>query len=325
MLHKYVELISDDEAKEVVIRVLEALEELLNEIGTELVSEDYMKVLVPKFEVLLKEQALCQKEGDETEGDHDESLMGDLCDTLQALAKTYGESFSVYFESLLGSIAKFTKAERNPRDRSLFTGLLADSLKHMPSLAQKYANDFSSLALLNLHSKEASLYRNTLYYLGVVCEHAPILAANYNDYLQALQMFFTQEFEPATVDNAVSAICRMIYTAPQSLPLPQVLQVVYSKLPLKDDFQEVGTVLKAIVFLLELGADMTAYLEKSIEIIIEALIVQHVEPDKYKLDISLVTRSRGVLQTLRESPQFTQVAYKLAPENQSILAQILQA
>ncbi|CAG9311379.1 unnamed protein product [Blepharisma stoltei] len=325
VFHRYIEFISDDESKEVTIRVLEAIEELLHDVGSELIQDDYMKQLVEKFAILLSEQALCQREGDETEGDHDETLMGDLCDLLQELAKVYGERFSPYFETLLPGIAKFTKAERNPRDRTLFTGLLADTLKHMPSVAQKYSNDFSSLALLNLHSNEVSLYRNTLYYLGVICQQAPQLASNYPQYLQSVQAFFTQEFEPATVDNAVAAISRMIYTAPQALPLPQLLPVIFPKLPLKDDYSETSTVLKAIVFLFENNIiDMSSYLEKSLELIIEGLVVNAAEPDKYKLEISLLTSMRGIVNKVRETPVFVQVAQKLTPENQALLAQILQ-
>ena len=325
IVHRYIEMLVEDESKEVVIRVLEAFEELAKKVGPQLIPDDVMALLIDQILVLLNETALCQKQGDETEGDHDESLMGDLCDTLMQIAKDWKEAFAPHFEKLLPGIEKFTRAERNTRDRILFIGLLADTLKQMPSLAVKYADSFAVLVERNLGSEDASLYRNTLYYLGVLCQAAPGLSVHYGKFLQLLQPFFTNEFEPATVDNAVAAVCRMILTCPQALPMETVLPVVFGKLPLKDDFDEYKTVVKTIVWLFENGVNMDCYLEASVKILVEGVIVQTQDPDKYKIDAETVARAKAVLGKLKDHPIFSAVGNALTPESQQLLVQILQA
>lgn len=324
VIHNYMEMLVEDESKEVVIRVLEAIEELLKKIGTVLIPDNTMPLLIDQFVVLLDEGAACQKQGDETEGDHDESLMGDFCDTLMQMAKDWKEAFSVHFEKLLPGIEKFTRQERNMRDRILFTGLLADTLKHMPSVATKFAMNFAILVERNLSSDDASIYRNTIYYLGVLCEAAPVLSSEYNKFLQLLQPFFANAFEPATVDNAVAAVCRMIIANPSFIPLETVLPVLYSKLPLKDDFDEFKTVIRLIVHLYSNpGLNLSVYNEMSLKLLIEAVIVDSNDADKYKIDPELRDKAKALIISFKGQPLLESLIAALAPESQNVLIKIL--
>ena len=324
VIHRYIEMIVEDDSKEVVIRVLEALEELVKKFGIQMIPDNTMPLLIDQFIVLLSETAVCQKQVDDTEGDHDENLMGDLCDTLMEFAKSWKESFSQHFEKLLPGIERFTRVERNMRDRILFIGLLADTLKHMPSIAAKYADNFAVLVERNLSCEDKTLYRNTLYYLGVLSEAAPMLSSSYPKFLQLLQPFFTSEFEPATVDNAAAAVARMILTCPQALPLDTVLPVLFSKLPLRDDFDEYKTIVRCIVFLFENGVNMEQFAETSIKILIEGVIVQTQEPDKYKIDNELYAKTVLLLGKLKDHPLFNNIGNALTPDSQQLLIKIIQ-
>lgn len=323
VIHRYIEMLVEDESKEVVTRVLECFEELLKKVGSALIPDQYLTLVFDQFVKLLEESTACQKIGDETEGDHDENLMGDLCDTLIQMATDWKDSFSASFERLLAGIEKFTRPERNLRDRILFTGLLADALKRMPSLTQKYAASFAVLAEKNLTSGEVSLYRNTLYYLGIICEVAPVLGSEYAKFLQLVQPFFTSEFEPATVDNAVAAVCRMVLGNPASVPLESVLPVIFSKLPLKDDFDEFKTVTKFIVYLVESGYNLAAYNELVVKILIEGAVVQSQDPDKYKIPEEVYQRVLSILKNLKGQGVFVGISAGLTPENQQVLIKIL--
>ena len=141
-----------------------------------------------------------------------------------------------------------------------------------------------------------------------------------------IQMFFTTEFEPATVDNAVAAVCRMILANPAAVPLDTVLPVVFSKLPLKDDFDEYKTVVKLLVFLIsQNGFNLNNYAELAIKILVEGAIVQSQDPDKYKIDQELMGHVVRVLNSLKEQPVFASVTGALTPESQQVLIKILQA
>jgi hypothetical protein len=323
VIHRYIEMLVEDESKEVVTRVLECFETLLKKVGTALIPDNYLTLLLDQFIKLLEETAECQKMGDETEGDHDETLMGDLCDTLIQMASDWKDSFSASFERLLPGIEKFTRPERNLRDRILFTGLLADTLKHMPSLTQKYASSFSVLVEKNLTSGEVTLYRNTLYYLGIICEAAPALASEFPKFLSLIQTFFTQVFEPATIDNAVAAVSRMILACSAAVPLDSVLPVLFSKLPLKDDFDEFKTIVRLIVHLIESGVNLTSYLEVSLKILIEGVVVQSQDADKYKIPQETVVKVVQILKNASSQPVFASVSAGLTPENQQVLIKIL--
>lgn len=323
VIHRYIEMLVEDESKEVVIRVLECFEELLKKVGVQLIPDQYLTLLIDQFIKLLEESVECQKLGDETEGDHDENLMGDLCDTLIQMASDWKDNFSPSFERLLPGIEKFTRPERNLRDRILFTGLLADTLKHMPSLAQKYAASFAVLAEKNLSSGEVTLYRNSLYYLGILCEAAPAVSSEYSKFLTLVQPFFTQAFEPATVDNAVAAVSRMIIANSAAVPLDSVLPVVFGKLPLKDDFDEFRTVVRLILHLVESGVNLNAYFDLSLKILIEGVVVQSQDPDKYKIQDEVFRRVVALLKNSAASPAFVNVSAGLTPENQQVLIKIL--
>jgi len=319
----YLDMLTQDDSKEVVCRVLESVEELVKSIKKELLPENYMAQFIQAFKVLLEEDAECQKEGDETEGDHDETLMGDVTDTLHALAKEWGEAMGPYFEEVMPLFARFTHDKRNPRDRNLFTGALADIIQNLPYVAAKYSEDLSNLALRNLQSGEESLYRNSLYFLGVVCEFAPSLAGNYMQYLELLNSFLTSQQEPETVDNAVAAVCRMVYSNPQSLPLDQVLPALFEQLPIKADIGEVQTVLKCVCFLFENGYDMSAYLQKSIKMLVEGVVMSVQDPENFKVEEPVKTRALNVLKGYTNDPHFQEVGSKMTPEAQQILTQLL--
>ena len=320
---QYLTILDKDDSKEAVCRVLEAIENLCPKVGTSLLPEAQMNSLVEKLKALLNETAACQREGDETEGDHDELIMGDLTDTIQALAKTWGEGFKPYLLQLLPLFSKFTGDSRNSRDRNLFAGCLADTLKHIPSLASEYSNEISGLAVRNIQSGEEYLYRNSVYLLGVLCEVVPNLASSYSQYLGVIEKLFTEEQEPGVKDNAVAAVCRMIYTSPNAVPLSQVLTYVFKEIPLKEDYEEMETVLKCLVFLYENNYEMGNNEGLTLQVFMDGIITQSQKPDKYKLNNEVLQRIKTILKGLKDTPAFQEVGSKLSVENQQLLSQIL--
>jgi len=103
---------------------------------------------------------------------------------------------------------------------------------------------------LNLKD-DSSLIRNTCYLLGVFCENAgSIVSTQYNEYLALVYPAFTANLDQGTLDNAVACLGRMMIGSIQSIPLSNVLPVWFQNLPLKDDFEEVKTIVRTIAHLL---------------------------------------------------------------------------
>ena len=53
--------------------------------------------------------------------------------------------------------------------------------------------------------------------------------------------------DPATIDNAISAVGRMIIGSPVGFPYESVLPSWFANLPLKSDYEEAATILKTLL------------------------------------------------------------------------------
>lgn len=97
--------------------------------------------------------------------------------------------------------------------------------------------------------EDTTIYRSTAFCLGVLCEFAgAILTPQSADILKGLcGIMQTPDIDAGTIDNVISAIARMIIGNPASLPYDSVLPFFFSHLPLKSDFEEAPTVLRALL------------------------------------------------------------------------------
>lgn len=98
--------------------------------------------------------------------------------------------------------------------------------------------------LAELSSSEYSNRRNAAYLGGLLCQHGSAVAVNhYPKFLMALHPLFSpSETNDGVRDNAAGAVARMIAARPEAVPLAQVLPVLLSSLPLKEDMEEAEAV-----------------------------------------------------------------------------------
>lgn len=104
-------------------------------------------------------------------------------------------------------------------------------------------------ALANLNDEDSSMYRNTVFCIGVLYEFAgALLAPRALEILQYLwKVIATPEIDAGTIDNAISAVARMILGSPAGFPYESVLPSWFAQLPLKSDFDEASTVLRTLL------------------------------------------------------------------------------
>jgi hypothetical protein len=97
-----------------------------------------------------------------------------------------------------------------------------------------------NLAIECINDPDEDVYRNTVYCIGILCEFSgTVLVPRYLEILGYVnKVIQTPEIGAATIDNAISAVGRMIISNPASLPLEQVLPTWFTHLPLKSDYEE---------------------------------------------------------------------------------------
>lgn len=87
-----------------------------------------------------------------------------------------------------------------------------------------------------------------MFCVGILYEFSgALLAPQALEILQYLwKVIATPEIDPATIDNAISAVGRMIIGSPTGFPYESVLPSWFAHLPLKTDYEEAATILKTI-------------------------------------------------------------------------------
>ena len=325
VLPKFIESMTDDEARGVVCRILEAIEELTREAGASTLGTDPAP-LFTALEVLLNETAACQKMvDDEDDHDHDEMLMGDLADVLTEATKACKEALGQQLQRVLPSILKFTKPSRSARDRTLMIGCMAELFSLVPALGAANASTVLPVCLQELTLNETETVRNTVFLLGVLCECAGAgLTSEYPAVLQALnQQFSRSDLQAATVDNLVAAVARMIIGGMEAVPLAAVLPVWFAHLPLKDDYMEVKTVLRCILHMASKGVDLSSAMDLVIRLCFDGLLQHARDHNKYSLDANLVAQLAAYLRTLTSNPALSAIAATLPEADQQVLRGLL--
>jgi ABC-type bacteriocin/lantibiotic exporter with double-glycine peptidase domain len=108
----------------------------------------------------------------------------------------------------------------------------------------------------------------------------------------------------------------------QHFPVDQVLSLWFSRLPLKDDFDEVRTILKTLVYLGQ-TLDLSAYAERSLEVLFDAILTHTVQADKYKINDELWRQVLALTVSFRSHSSFQVVGSRLSGEQQQVLSQVL--
>jgi hypothetical protein len=202
--------------------------------------------------LLLVEKSPCQKaskmesHGDDEDEDHDNVVMDALTDLIGELAKVLKENFVTYFDEFQKHLLKFTKPSRTHSDRSMAIGCYAEVVAEIGPAAVKYADFLLPVIQASLTDSMEGVRRNSAFCVGVLVQSTgSALSSQFIHILQWLHPLCvrkdsqkTSDVGGADVDNALSAVARMIRTAPTLIPLAHVLPVMLASLPLRGDVSE---------------------------------------------------------------------------------------
>lgn len=114
----------------------------------------------------------------------------------------------------------------------------------------------------------------------VYCSNLPFIYRSFQVILQALSNAIASETNASALDNICGAVARLITTNHQMVPLAQVMPVLLSHLPLREDTDENDVIQKAFQILyMQNRPIVIEYLEQILAITLETLYKQEL-PDE---------------------------------------------
>lgn len=267
VLTELIGLMKDDD-KSTVGKACEGIQSVIECCGPHALLPVANECLTQTFEILNR-TAPCLTvdeaygEYPEDDDDHD-VVMQAACDLVGAFGRVMGAQFVQYLPQFLPAICNYAKSSRPPSDRSMAVGCLSELAQELEGgIADHWQSVFLPATLQGLNDPDENVKRNAAFCAGVCCEHLGERAVNdYSQIFQALSPLFNinvmasgvqSDSSAACMDNAAAAVCRMIMTSANHVPLEHVLPAMLSALPLKTDMTENETVYKCLLGLLHMN------------------------------------------------------------------------
>ena len=351
---KVCQMIKEDDYVNVVCSCLDTLADVLKNCKNAVTSQAGIpEKMVECVQRVMKSDCACmdnEDAGDEAEetqeAEQDEMLFEYAGEILPSLgqAMTAGmdnssgtNNFAPYFAGIFPMLLKKTKKHCTEAERSFTLGSFAECMKPLGSgggsALQPFVQHLLPVYTAAFKDEDKDVRNNAIYGIGELALHGgePV-RAHFPAILQTLSSQLAAETDPRCLDQIVGAVCRLIIAHKESVPIQQVLPVVFQYLPLREDMEEYEVVLGAITVLLADGVDIVlAAMPKLIEIcasVYDKKVPQ--DQDVFADDEVLMAKSRPLIQSLVKqyqsqfSPQYGEILAALQANSQADLVATLE-
>ncbi|XP_031651170.1 importin-4 [Oncorhynchus kisutch] len=188
----------------------------------------------------------------------------DTCDALGEIAFNTGllasaipaETFQPYLNELLPLIMNKAKLSYTVADRSFSVGTLGEILQSLVNVsggracAGKLSNQLLPVLVAGVRDSDSEVRNNSVFALGALAQAAgPLVARDYPMMLSLFSNLLSKEQDRRVIDNLCAALCRMIMSNMEGVPLEQVVPALLAHLPLKEDMEENKTVYSCLAML----------------------------------------------------------------------------
>eukprot|EP01103_Thecamoeba_quadrilineata_P002127 TRINITY_DN1206_c0_g1_i1.p1 TRINITY_DN1206_c0_g1~~TRINITY_DN1206_c0_g1_i1.p1 ORF type:complete len:1083 (-),score=239.40 TRINITY_DN1206_c0_g1_i1:96-3290(-) len=330
----YLTTIRDDEDAVTVASALEAIGKICKTLGPVALADCVMGVIAV-LKSVFDQELPCQKRSSEDEvaeegDDKDIELFNSATEMLVELVKSAGVVVLPAILPLFPCLSKYSAASFPAGFRSIAIGTIAEIAGECGSSFAPYFNEYYPLVQSGVQDKDRLLRRNAIYCLGVLIQCLPPSSPNYisvcTDALRSFGATITHNKEDAAVlDNAAGALARILLSTPQGL-LPNLhpencLQLIFSALPLKNDFEPYSPIFNCFFRLLEEEPTLAGqFIGQIVTSFCQAL--GHKE-----LDSDVQTRVVSILRSLSEkfSAQMQSIFMSLPPDQLQNIKQYLSS
>jgi len=262
VLGELIFLMKEDD-KETVGKACEGVQAVIEMVGPHALIPVASECLKNTHELLIQ-KAPCQRSDDpahEEEGDTDhEIFMNSVCDLLGSFARVMGSHLKQYLNEFLPVVCSYSDPMRPPADRAMAVGCLSELAQELEgTIIEFWKPVFKATILDGLTDPDDNVKRNAAFCAGVCCESlGNDVTPDYDDLLKAVVKVLEVdpskgESSAAAVDNAASAISRMIMASPDHVDMDIYLLPLFRALPLKTDMTENETVYTCLLGLLQMN------------------------------------------------------------------------
>ncbi|KAI5735346.1 hypothetical protein M8J77_017187 [Diaphorina citri] len=329
------EIISTDESKDVVIKALGGLRDVLSELGpAALASEGHLEAVHNALREVINKKTKAQRtsfdEEEDEEAEREVQVVESAGEVLPALSKAVpSEVFAKIAHELLGSLC--TRLKRSQLDdentealKSFIVGTIAECIPGLEPHIGEFIPSLLPLLVKFSRDKSSDIRQNSLYGLGVLAGAAKeSLAPHYPSVLEILADALGKEKPGAVLDNAMAALCRMIAACPGSVPIDRVLPVLIDTLPITEDLEETRVVLECLCMLYNSG---NSILQQHLGKVLAVLIVMLADHEQFFIKSGLKDATvQFIGNVIRDFPQLPETALGgLTPPQQAMYASIRQ-
>lgn len=253
LISTFATLLVEDDDKETVARMCEAISYVCKKFGQVLSKEILTKVCNGVLD-LLKRDAECNAQGTEYTG-HDSVLIDSVSDLIDDLAQCYGQNFEPFYRPLFKVLVSYAVESKSEGDVLMSLGTMANVANALKGAISGYIDKMIPIMVESLKKKSFHIKRNAIYCLGVMCYNAPKEMSPY--VLQILQQLHPivkdpTKYPPVLVDNTCAALARIIISHGANIQmLDQVFMGLLELLPLREDFLENEVIFACILGLLK--------------------------------------------------------------------------
>jgi hypothetical protein len=130
-------------------------------------------------------------------------------------------------------------------------GCMAEVFSNIGDGCVPYIPTLLPVLAAGLQDGNPGLRRNSAFCCGILCkEGTAAMQPYFLQILAGLEPLIKEDEESEVRDNAVGAMARMLLAAPEHVPIPAILQVIFDNSPLDGDAEENNVTVSAIFHVL---------------------------------------------------------------------------
>uniref|UniRef100_A0A673B2Z8 Importin 4 n=1 Tax=Sphaeramia orbicularis TaxID=375764 RepID=A0A673B2Z8_9TELE len=223
--------------RHVVMGILETMNGVVKSCQGEVFKNpERLKEISYAIRDVLKKKTACQDSGgddaddDEQQAEYDAMLLEFAGEGIPLVASSVpADSFAPFLNDLLPLIMSKAKSSCTVADRSFSVGTIGEILQALVSvsggrgLAGRLSNRLLPVLVAGVRDSDPEVRNNSVFGLGSLAEAAgPIIVSDYPMMLSVFSNLLAKESDLRVIDNLCAALCRMIMSNVDAVPLEQV-------------------------------------------------------------------------------------------------------
>ncbi|CAN9506252.1 unnamed protein product [Ophioblennius macclurei] len=260
----FVETVRKETERQVVMGILETMNSVIKSCqGEAFQNPARLKEISYVIRDVLKKKTVCQDAGgdeaddEEQQAEYDAMLQEFAGEGIPLVASSVpADAFAPFLNDLLPLIMAKAKSSCTVADRSFSVGTIGEILQALVNvpggrgLAGRLSNRLLPVLVAGVRDSDAEVRNNSVFGLGCLAQAAgPIIVTDYPTMLSVFSNMLTKESDLRVIDNLCAALCRMIMSNVEAVPLEQVVPALVGHLPLKEDLEENKTVFSCLALL----------------------------------------------------------------------------